>query len=84
MIVVDFNQTAISTFMGEIRGRTDVEVNVPLLRHMILNAIRGYKTRFGNEFGDLVIACDNRHYWRKESVPLLQGLPQKSARRFRL
>lgn len=77
MIVVDFNQTAISTFMGEIRGRTDVEVNVPLLRHMILNAIRGYKTRFGNEFGDLVIACDNRHYWRKKVFPYYKASRRK-------
>jgi len=69
MIVVDFNQTAISSFMAEVRGRTDVEVNVPLLRHMILNAIRGYKKRFGAEYGDLVIACDNRHYWRRKVYP---------------
>jgi len=42
---------------------------VPLLRHMILNAIRGYKKRFGAEYGDLVIACDNRHYWRRKVYP---------------
>lgn len=69
MIIVDFNQTAISSFMAEVRGRSDVEVNVPLLRHMILNAIRGYKKRFGAEYGDLVIACDNRHYWRRKVYP---------------
>jgi len=54
MIVVDFNQTAISTFMAEVRGRTDVEVNVPLLRHMIINAIRSYKVKFGPEYGQVV------------------------------
>lgn len=69
MIIVDFNQTAISSFMAEVRGRSDVEVNVPLLRHMILNQLRGYKSRFGAEFGDMVIACDNRHYWRRKVFP---------------
>jgi hypothetical protein len=33
---------------------------------MIINAIRSYKVKFGAEFGELVIACDNRKYWRKD------------------
>jgi 5'-3' exonuclease len=66
MIIVDYSQTAISNLMAEIGGRTDIEVNVPLLRHMIINAIRGYKLKFGTKFGEMVIACDNQRYWRKE------------------
>ena len=66
MIIVDFNQTAISTLMAELAGRTDVEIRKDLIRHMIINAIRSYKVKFGAEFGELVIACDNRKYWRKD------------------
>ena len=69
MIVVDYNQTAIGSFMAEARGRADVEPNLPLLRHMIVNTIRSYKKRWGDEFGDLVIACDNRYYWRRKFYP---------------
>jgi hypothetical protein len=69
MIVVDFNQTAISSMMAELGGRRDVDVNLPLIRHMIINAIRSYKKKFGAEFGNIVIACDNRHYWRREYFP---------------
>ena len=71
MIVIDYNQVAIATFMSEIGHRpgSDIEVNLPLLRHMIINTIRSYRTRFGNEFGELVIACDNRHYWRRQVFP---------------
>jgi len=71
MIVIDYNQVAIATFMSEIGHRpgSDIEVNLPLLRHMIINTIRSYRTRFGNEFGEIVIACDNRHYWRREVFP---------------
>ena len=47
MIVVDYNQTAIGNFMAEVRGRPDVEVNIPLLRHMIVNTIRSYKRKYG-------------------------------------
>ena len=69
MIVVDYNQTAIGNFMAEVRGRPDVDVNLPLLRHMIVNTIRSYKRKYGEEFGDIVIACDNRYYWRKKEFP---------------
>ena len=69
MIVVDYNQTAIGSFMAEVKGRTDVEPNLDLLRHMILNSIRSYKMKWGDEFGDLVIACDNRQYWRRQGFP---------------
>lgn len=66
MIVVDFNQTAISNLMAEVGGRNDIEIEVPLLRHMILNSIRGYKQKFGKKYGELVIACDNQNYWRRK------------------
>ena len=69
MIVVDYNQTAIGSSMAEVKGRTDVEPNLDLLRHMILNSIRSYKMKWGDEFGDLVIACDNRQYWRRQVFP---------------
>jgi hypothetical protein len=78
MIIVDFNQTAISTLMGELAGRTDVEIRKDLIRHMIINAIRSYKVKFGAEFGDIVIACDNRHYWRKDKFPYYKASRKKA------
>ena len=69
MIIVDYSQTAISTLMAELRGRTDAEINTSLIRHMIVNALRSYKNKFGKEFGQLVIACDNKKYWRKQLFP---------------
>ena len=78
MIVVDFNQTAISTLMAELAGRTDVELRKDLIRHMIVNALRSYKVKFGKEFGELVIACDNRHYWRKDKFPYYKASRKKA------
>jgi hypothetical protein len=78
MIIVDFNQTAISTLMAELAGRTDVEIRKDLIRHMIINAIRSYKVKFGAEFGELVIACDNRKYWRKDKFPYYKASRKKA------
>ena len=49
-------------------GNND-EVNEDLVRHMILNSIRLYKTKFCKDYGDLVIACDDKDYWRKSVFP---------------
>ncbi len=78
MIIVDFNKTAISTLMAELAGRTDVEIRKDLIRHMIINAIRSYKVKFGAEFGELVIACDNRKYWRKDKFPYYKASRKKA------
>lgn len=78
MIVIDYNQTFISNFMAETRGRPDVDINVDLLRHMILNQLRMYRKRFGNQYGELVIACDNRHYWRREVYPYYKAARKKA------
>jgi hypothetical protein len=45
-----------------------------LLRHMILNSLRMYKTKF-SKYGDMVIACDGGS-WRRDYFP-----EYKSARR---
>ena len=73
MIVVDFNQTAISNLMAEVGNRTDVEIQLPLLRHMILNSIRSYKQKFGATYGELVIACDSSSYWRRKEFSLYKA-----------
>jgi len=52
--------------MGESGGGKGVDINIDLLRHMILNSIRSYKNKYSNEYGNIVIACDNKNYWRRE------------------
>jgi hypothetical protein len=78
MIIVDYSQTAISTLMGELRGRTDAEISTPLVRHMIVNALRSYKNKYGKEYGEIVIACDNKHYWRKKMFPYYKANRKKA------
>lgn len=77
MILVDYSQTAISTLMAELRGRTDVEISTPLVRHMIINALRSYKVKYGSEFGNIVIACDSKKNWRKEIYPYYKANRKK-------
>jgi hypothetical protein len=77
MIIVDLNQVMISNLMVSLRGNT-VDVDENLIRHMILNSIRMYKVKFTSEFGDMVIACDDRNYWRKDIFPYYKASRKKS------
>lgn len=68
MIAVDFSQTFISNFMSNLDygSKEPVPIEEDLLRHMIVNAIRGYRQKFGAEYGELVICVDSRKNWRKD------------------
>lgn len=69
MIIFDYNQVAISTLMEQI-GSSKKPVEEALVRHMILNVIRTYVKKFKSTHGpEVVIACDNRNYWRRELFP---------------
>jgi 5'-3' exonuclease len=78
MLILDLNQTMLSTLMAQIGGHTDVEIKEDLLRHMILNVIRSLKMKFGHEYGELVIACDDRDYWRKKIFPYYKANRKKA------
>ena len=69
MIIVDLNQIMISNLMVQINGRNAVELSEDLVRHMVLNSIRGINKKFKKDYGELVIASDGKHSWRKQIFP---------------
>ena len=78
MIIFDFNQVAISSLMEQI-GSSKKPVEENLVRHMILNVIRTYVKKFKATHGpEVVIACDNRNYWRRDYFPQYKASRKKS------
>ena len=69
MIIVDLNQILISNLMVQINGRQAVELSEDLVRHMVLNSLRGHNKKFRKEYGEMVIACDSKNVWRREVFP---------------
>jgi len=67
MILLDLNQVMISNLMRQIEMHNG-ELSEDLIRHMVLNSIRMYRTKF-KEYGELVICCDDQDYWRKKIFP---------------
>lgn len=72
MILLDLSQVMISNVMMQVGQHTDA-IQPDLVRHMVINTIRSLKIKFGKEFGELIIACDDRKYWRREYFPPYKG-----------
>jgi hypothetical protein len=49
-------------------GSSKAPVEESLVRHMVLNTIRANVRKF-RDYGEVVIACDNKHYWRRDVFP---------------
>lgn len=69
MILVDFNQVCISNFMAQVGNHTNMKIEEDMIRHMVLNTIRMVRTKFKEEYGEVVICADSRKYWRREVFP---------------
>lgn len=76
MIIMDLNQVMIANLMVQLGNHTNVELQEGLLRHMILNSIRLNKRKF-QEYGELVIACDDKNFWRKKIFPYYKAARKK-------
>lgn len=78
MIIVDFNQVMISNLMMQIGNHTNIPIEEGLFRHMVINSLRSYKQKFADEYGEMVIACDDRNYWRKQVFPYYKANRKKN------
>jgi len=76
MIIVDLNQVMISSLMSSLRGQPIADEN--LIRHMVLNSLRANRLKFSGKFGEMIIACDDTNYWRKQIFPYYKASRKKS------
>ena len=69
MILVDMNQISVASVMMHLHMSKNIVPENSMVRHMILNSLRMYRTRFSSEFGELVLCYDSKHYWRRDYFP---------------
>ena len=50
-------------------SRDSMDLSEDLVRHMVLNSLRGHNKKFRKEYGEMVIACDSKNVWRREVFP---------------
>jgi len=67
MILIDNNQIVIACAFRIIKQESELDIS--MLRHMILNSYRMYRKKFHKKYGELVICHDAGNYWRKDIFP---------------
>lgn len=78
MMIVDLNQVMLSNLMMQLGNHTNAQVEENMIRHMVLNSLRSYRTKFGQDYGEMIIACDNKNYWRKQIFPYYKANRKKN------
>ena len=76
MILVDLNQVVISNLMVQINNYKQ-EAEEGLVKHMILNSILSIKKKFESDYGNIILCCDNKNFWRKDIFPHYKGNRKK-------
>jgi len=75
MILTDFS----ALLWGCVHSSRGATIDESFVRHGILNQLRATRRKYGAKYGELVICCDDRHYWRKDINPYYKG--QRAAAR---
>ena len=71
MIIVDYSGIALASII------INKSFDEGLIRHMILNSLRMYRTKYKEEFGELVIAVDGANNWRRKAFPQYKASRKK-------
>ena len=73
--LVDFSQIVIGSYMMASKFS---DANIDVIRPAVLNTLRLYRTKFVNEFGELILCCDDRKTWRKDIFPNYKASRKKT------
>lgn len=70
MILIDLNQVLISNLMAQTRGKAENLPNKEMVRHMVINSLRGFNLKFKSEYGNNIVLCaDAGDPWRRDIYP---------------
>lgn len=72
MILVDFSAIAVANIAVQKLNEEN------MIRHMILNTLRMYRTKYKDKYGELVLACDGPNNWRKSHYPQYKANRKKT------
>lgn len=68
MILIDYSQVSLAnilSFKKELMSG-DAKATTDLIRHATLATLKSYKKKYGKDYGDIVVCCDGRNYWRRQ------------------
>jgi hypothetical protein len=76
MIIVDLQQVMIASIMVQM-GHSGGKIEVPMFKHLVLNSLRSYRTKYSKKYGELIIATDTGTSWRRNVFPYYKANRKK-------
>ena len=68
-VLMDFSQVMLATLFANIGNHTNIELDENLLLHMFLMSLKHNRTKFKDEYGEVVICADGKNSWRRDIFP---------------
>src|SRR3990167_9018944 len=69
MLLIDLSGIIYAALMAQVVRDKNLQIDEAFLRHLILNNLRACIAKFKKQHPEIVVACDNKHYWRKDAFP---------------
>ena len=70
MILIDFSAISVAAIAQELyRLPANSSIDDGYIRQLVINSIRSYRQKYHRQYGEVVICCDARSYWRKDFFP---------------
>jgi 5'-3' exonuclease len=69
MILVDLNQVLISNLMAQTAGKPENIPDKNMVRHMVINSLRGINLKFKEQYGTMILCADAGEVWRRDVFP---------------
>ena len=71
------NQIALASLMMNLNMNKSDTADEKMVRHMILNSIRLYRTKYFQEYGEVILTWDSKHSWRRDYFPQYKASRRK-------
>ena len=55
--------------MAQTRGKSDIKPNKEMIRHMVINSLRGFNLKFKEQYGTMILCADAGEVWRRDVFP---------------
>jgi len=78
VIIIDMNQISLASLMMHLNMTKAKLPDESMVRHMILNSVRMYRTMFNEEYGEIILTYDSKHYWRRDFFPQYKSNRKKN------
>lgn len=67
-MVIDISNISIATLMNNFKPKEQASITIEMIRHLVLDTLRFNVVKFKGEYPEIVIAFDDRNYWRRQKA----------------